>query len=205
MAARITAASPCGMTISRPPAAAMRATSAASRTVPAPISARSPNASARRRMLASGSGELSGTSIATKPASTSALADRGRLGRRHAAQDRDQRQGRQELLQQRSSDQARRARDQELAAGAGIVARRPHAQIARGESAPIAPGELGAADHADLGIRRPPGSRAPPRSRCRSGGRTGRRRSRTSGSTSNRPSVRALNSRRKSPPLPVRA
>jgi hypothetical protein len=64
--------SPCGITTRRPPAAAMRAISLGSRTVPAPISARPANASARSRMLASGSGEFSGTSIATKPASTSA-------------------------------------------------------------------------------------------------------------------------------------
>jgi hypothetical protein len=72
LAARITVGSPCGITISRPPALATSATCAGASTVPAPISARSPNATASFPMLARGSGELSGTSIATKPAASNA-------------------------------------------------------------------------------------------------------------------------------------
>jgi hypothetical protein len=75
-----------GMTISRPPASAMRRAAAASSTVPAPISARSPNAAASAAMLASGCGEFSGTSIARNPASRSAwpiaTASPGRTPRR---------------------------------------------------------------------------------------------------------------------------
>ena len=66
-------------------------TCCASSTVPAPTSA----CGKRWRssaMLSSGCGELSGTSSRRKPASTMRVADGGGLGRRQAAQDRDQRQ-----------------------------------------------------------------------------------------------------------------
>ena len=55
-----------------PPAAATAWTSRRVSTVPAPIIARSPKASLAAEMLASASGELSGTSIMVMPAATSA-------------------------------------------------------------------------------------------------------------------------------------
>src|SRR6266567_5825063 len=52
LASRTTAPSACGMTISRPPASATRATAAGLSTVPAPVRQRSPKISARSEMLA---------------------------------------------------------------------------------------------------------------------------------------------------------
>ncbi|EDP61302.1 hypothetical protein BAL199_07098 [alpha proteobacterium BAL199] len=72
LAARITVASPCGITISRPPTAATWSTASDVMTVPAPTSARSPNALASRSMLSNGDGEFNGTSMIAKPAATSA-------------------------------------------------------------------------------------------------------------------------------------
>ncbi len=69
LAAAITAASVLGETISLPPASATASTASTVSTVPAPTSRRSPKASLMRRMLSSGSGELSGTSRERKPAS----------------------------------------------------------------------------------------------------------------------------------------
>ena len=63
-----------GMTISRPPAAAISVTWAGRKTVPAPTSARSPTASATAAMLSRGRGELIGTSMIVKPSSTSICA-----------------------------------------------------------------------------------------------------------------------------------
>ena len=74
LVAMMTRASQLGDTISRPPASATRPTSSGVSTVPAPISAMSPWASAMRRMLAKGSGEFSGTSIRVMPASMQARA-----------------------------------------------------------------------------------------------------------------------------------
>ncbi|KAG1317342.1 hypothetical protein G6F63_015709 [Rhizopus arrhizus] len=69
LAVRITAASLCGMTISSPPASWTRAQSSGFSTVPAPIRQSVGRAARIARMLASGSGEFSGTSIRRKPAS----------------------------------------------------------------------------------------------------------------------------------------
>ncbi len=59
-----------GATTSLAPAPATRSTSSGERTVPAPTSVLSPKRRAIVSMLFSGSGELSGTSIAPNPAST---------------------------------------------------------------------------------------------------------------------------------------
>lgn len=87
-AARITSPSVLGETIIWPPAAATRTTSCTVSTVPAPISACSPKARAMTSTLASGSGELSGTSMRSIPASISApataSASRGSIPRRMA-------------------------------------------------------------------------------------------------------------------------
>ncbi len=66
--AAMTSLSTLGETMSRPPTSRMRPTSAGSSTVPAPTSARSPIAAARRRMLSSGWGEFNGTSMIRMPA-----------------------------------------------------------------------------------------------------------------------------------------
>ena len=68
-----TSPSPCGMTISRPPAAAISFTCAGDMTVPAPIRISWSNFARNRSMLSSGRGEFSGTSMMAKPSSTSAL------------------------------------------------------------------------------------------------------------------------------------
>src|SRR4051794_12775710 len=73
LAARTTSGSPCGMTTSRPPASCSLRTSAGSSTVPAPTTTSGGSAFASLAMLANGSGELSGTSIRLKPASTSVV------------------------------------------------------------------------------------------------------------------------------------
>ncbi len=91
-AARITSASPCGMTISRPPALATSSTCAALITVPAPSRQRSPSSRASSSMLRSGCGEFSGTSMMRKPGLGQRQAHRHCLVRRDAAQDGDQRQ-----------------------------------------------------------------------------------------------------------------
>ena len=67
-----TARSMFGETIRRPPAAATSRTCAGLSTVPAPMSACSPNLAARRSMLSSGCGEFSGTSMMRIPQSRSA-------------------------------------------------------------------------------------------------------------------------------------
>ncbi|MDT4840560.1 hypothetical protein FQZ97_743870 [compost metagenome] len=72
LAARMTSVSAWGMTIRRPPAAAISQTCSARVTVPAPTRYRSPRAWLRLRMLSSGRGELSGTSSMRKPASARA-------------------------------------------------------------------------------------------------------------------------------------
>ena len=71
-AARITSGSECGMTMSLPPASTVFRAASGDMTVPAPISASSPKRCARISIERNGSGELSGTSIRRKPASTSA-------------------------------------------------------------------------------------------------------------------------------------
>ena len=72
LAAVITAVSPCGMTISRPPASPISVTCRGVITVPAPIRQLSPKRCTSRRMLSSGRGEFIGTSRMVMPAATSA-------------------------------------------------------------------------------------------------------------------------------------
>ncbi|MCY1371028.1 hypothetical protein D9M69_581550 [compost metagenome] len=69
LAARITAGSPCGITTSCPPASAILAQDSGLSTVPAPIRQSAGRASRIARMLRSGSGEFSGTSMRRKPVS----------------------------------------------------------------------------------------------------------------------------------------
>ncbi len=99
---------------SRPPASATRATSATLTTVPAPVRQRSPYCAASRVMLSNGSGEFSGTSRMRKPCSVSADATAVDLGRRDAAQHRDQRQ-----------------RDQIVAKTHAVISTVPHAAQSR--------------------------------------------------------------------------
>ena len=73
-----------------PPAAATAWTSRRLSTVPAPIIARSPKASLAAEMLASASGELSGTSIIVMPAAISASQTATTSGVRDAAEDGDE-------------------------------------------------------------------------------------------------------------------
>src|SRR5579883_22128 len=88
LARRMMAVSPCGMTMRRPPAETTSPTCRSDVTVPAPMSAAAPKRCARRSTLASGCGELSGTSMMAKPASMSAApaasASSGRMPRRIA-------------------------------------------------------------------------------------------------------------------------
>ncbi len=67
LAARVTAASASGVTISLPPAAAISATCSGVITVPLLTSILSPKVRADRAMLSSGSGEFSGTSTIGMP------------------------------------------------------------------------------------------------------------------------------------------
>ena len=74
LAARITAASACGMTMTPAPASRTACAASTEVTVPAPIRQVSPKRSASSRMLTSGSGEFNGTSMMRRPASTRAVA-----------------------------------------------------------------------------------------------------------------------------------
>ena len=87
-----TSVSTFGATIRRPPASATRAQSAALSTVPAPIRQSFPKRRLSRSIEAKGSGEFSGTSISSKPLSTSAATmdsdSSGRMPRRMAMSER---------------------------------------------------------------------------------------------------------------------
>ena len=180
LAARMTAGSPCGITISRPPAAATCGD----------LRRRQHGAGADQRALAERRGELldAGERLGRverhldrdEARREQRLADRDDLVRPHAAQDRDQRQGARASLQLVHSTSRPRGRS---AAGrarwrpaAAVRAPRPAASIAL----PIALGELRTADHRDLAApARPAGRPGPRRSRCRSAARRDRRRCRS--------------------------
>ena len=74
LVAAITAGSQLGDTTSVPPADLTSATWARDSTVPAPITARAPQARAKAAMLDKGSGEFSGTSMRVMPAAMIASA-----------------------------------------------------------------------------------------------------------------------------------
>ena len=73
LARRMIVSSACGITIKRPPASETVSTCSGCNTVPAPMSAASPNARASFSMLENGAGELSGTSMISMPASTNTV------------------------------------------------------------------------------------------------------------------------------------
>lgn len=72
LAARVTATSACGITISLPPATAVSATCSGVITVPAPTSILSPAVRASRAMPSRGSAAFSGTSTIARPAASRA-------------------------------------------------------------------------------------------------------------------------------------
>ena len=92
LACPMTSSSMFGLTINRPPALATLRTSAAESTVPAPTSADAGKTEAMRSIDVNGSGELSGTSTASIPASSTicaiAAASLGCMPRRMATRPR---------------------------------------------------------------------------------------------------------------------